>query len=139
MSGAAYDKSSKARRPSRLIEVIICLPHGAGTDEEQTEFNVGRQAGIPIGFVNLHGVNEATRHHRTLDIGMLITPEFRGKGYGTEAVHWILNWGFQSAGLHRIGLASASFNTGAIRPRKRFGIPQGWQGSRSRVEQRRVA
>lgn len=32
-----------------------------------------------------------------------------------EAIRWILNWGFQTAGLHRIGLQSTSLNTGAIK------------------------
>jgi len=74
--------------------------------------------------VNLHGVTKDNQHHRTLDIGILIAAEHRGQGYGSEAVRWILNWGFQSAGLHRVGLQSASFNTGAIRLWERLGFQE---------------
>lgn len=122
LSRTACDRRLEAIRPSRLINVFICLPDRAEKHEDQTESDIDCRTATPIGCVNLHGLAEATRHNRTLDMGMLIAPEYRGKGYGTEAVHWILNWGFQNAGLHRIGLSSASFNTGAIRLWNRLGF-----------------
>ncbi|KAH7396722.1 acyl-CoA N-acyltransferase [Phaeosphaeria sp. MPI-PUGE-AT-0046c] len=121
----ARDLSLKANEPSRLIHVLICLPVDAVSLEGQDDAMIKDKKATPIGFINLHGgMSSDARHHRTHDIGILIAPEHQGHGYGSEAVRWILDWGFEMAGLHRIGLQSASFNTGAIRLWKRIGFHQ---------------
>lgn len=124
ISRNASDLQDKAKEIDRLIYVLICLLVDNEEVGNQKEPNCGAKKLVPIGFVNLHGIATGGRHHRTLDIGILITAEHRGQGYGSEAVRWILNWGFEIAGLHRIGLQSASFNTGAIRLWKRLGFQQ---------------
>ena len=35
------------------------------------------------------------------------------QGYGSEAIKWVLGWGFRIAGLHRIGVECFSYNAGA--------------------------
>jgi RimJ/RimL family protein N-acetyltransferase len=112
------DSYSASKESFRLINLVICLP----IDSEGFSYSPKKQ--VPIGFVNLHGVTPDNQHHRTLDIGILIAAEHQGKGYGSEAVRWILNWGFQTAGLHRVGLQTASFNTRAIRLWKRLGFQE---------------
>lgn len=122
MSRKTFDAYDKAKQTNRLISVMICLPVGTDTSGSQAEF-IGKPT--PIGFVNLHGgMNSDARHHRTHDIGILIAPQYRGHGYGSEAIRWILNWGFQIAGLHRIGLQSAVWNEGAIRLWGRLGFKE---------------
>ncbi|KAH7338489.1 GNAT family acetyltransferase [Pyrenochaeta sp. MPI-SDFR-AT-0127] len=124
ISRNACDLFRKATDNNRLIDVLICLPADKEEIGNQEEPNCGAKKEVPIGFVNLHGIAEGSQHHRTLDIGLLIGAEHRGHGYGSEAVRWILNWGFDIGGLHRIGLQSASFNTGAITLWKRLGFQQ---------------
>jgi len=118
------DSYFESKESFRLINVLICLPIDSKELGNQKEPSCGPKKPVPIGFVNLHGVTKDNRHHRTLDIGILIAAEHQGQGYGSEAVRWILNWGFQIAGLHRVGLQTASFNTGAIRLWERLGFQQ---------------
>jgi GNAT superfamily N-acetyltransferase len=109
-------------KSQRLIDVLICLPIDSEELEVQNKLNHSLKKSIPIGSINLHGATNHNRHHRTLDISIFIATEYQGQGYGSEAIRWILNWGFQMAGLHRIGLQSASFNTRAIKLWERLGF-----------------
>lgn len=122
MSRHACDSSNKASERHRLLSVLICLPVESDASKSQADSTCTTEKSIPIGMMNLHGMSSDTRHHRTNDIGILIAPQYRGHGYGSEAVTWVLNWGFEMAGLHRIGLQSASWNPGAIKLWKRLGF-----------------
>lgn len=53
-------------------------------------------------------------HHRNAEIGITILKEHQGKGYGREAINWMLDWGFKHAGLHTIGITTASYNPRAV-------------------------
>lgn len=62
------------------------------------------------------------QHHRFADIGIDILPEYQGKGYGSEAIGWILEWAFMTAGLHRVGIRCFAWNEGARRLYARLGF-----------------
>lgn len=49
-------------------------------------------------------------------------PNFRGKGYGTDALQLILRYGFNELNLHRIGLDVISYNKSAIRAYQKVGF-----------------
>ncbi|KAB2569780.1 hypothetical protein BFW01_g1248 [Lasiodiplodia theobromae] len=99
-----------------LIAVIICIapPLPATAAEEK--------AAVPIGIISLTNPQAGHEHHRNSNIGVDILAAHRGKGYGGEAIQWIVDWGFQYAGLHRIGLECFSYNEGAARLYERLGF-----------------
>ncbi len=67
----------------------------------------------PIGTINLHQINH---RHRKANMGVMIgEPAMRGRGLGTEAVALIVDYGFNSLGLHSIWLATHEFNTAGRR------------------------
>ena len=73
-----------------------------------------------IGFValfNLKWNNGAC----TLAIG-IGEPDFRGKGYGTDALNLALGFAFRELNLHRVGLTVISYNARAIRAYERVGF-----------------
>lgn len=45
-----------------------------------------------------------------------------GKGYGSDALHLIVRYGFDELGLHRITLNVISYNTRAIRTYEKYGF-----------------
>ena len=61
-------------------------------------------------------------HHRHNEIAVNIARTYQGQGYGSEAIQWILQWGFRHGGLHRIEIAASSYNTGAVRLYERLGF-----------------
>lgn len=66
----------------------------------------------PIGFIALEGIQW---HHGTgwLAIG-IGERQYRGKGYGKEAIRLMLDFAFNEMNLYRIGLTVFEYNTNAI-------------------------
>lgn len=77
---------------------------------------------VPIGQMHLTAATPRLEHHRHSEIGIEIVKAYQGQGYGSEAIWWVLNWGFQVAGLHRIEIRALSWNEGAVRLYKRLGF-----------------
>jgi RimJ/RimL family protein N-acetyltransferase len=97
-------------RDDFLLAVLICLPEDGGV-------------GKPIGRLNLHPEpDKELKHHRNADIGIQLKEEYQGKGYGTEAIKWVLEWAFKYGGLHRVGISSSSYNPVAKRLYERLGF-----------------
>jgi RimJ/RimL family protein N-acetyltransferase len=51
-----------------------------------------------------------------------ILPAYQGKGYGSEAIEWALDYAFRRVGLHRVQVRGFSYNAGAIRLYERLGF-----------------
>ncbi|KAF2101189.1 acyl-CoA N-acyltransferase [Rhizodiscina lignyota] len=92
-----------------LLGVLVCLPESSALITTK-----------PIGFVTLKGTSQP--HHRNSTMSIQICREEQGKGYGTEAVKWALEWGFMTAGLHRVSIGCFSFNEGARKLYVRLGF-----------------
>lgn len=124
-----------------IIAVIVCLPPPSETDPApaaaakdgapaatpaQQQAAGSKKAGpapTPIGLISMTGSSGMrTAQHRNASIGVDILPPHQGKGYGSEAIRWVVEWGFQTYGLHRIGIESFSHNGGAGRLYERLGF-----------------
>ncbi|KAK0638821.1 acyl-CoA N-acyltransferase [Cercophora newfieldiana] len=101
------------------LTVFVCL---APSDEDCTEKTTKKRP-APIGYLVLWPRrSDRADHHRSAEMGLCFAPEERGKGYGSEAINWALDWGFRKGGLHRVGLAAFGYNPGAVRLYKRLGF-----------------
>ncbi|KAF9888434.1 hypothetical protein FE257_008712 [Aspergillus nanangensis] len=119
-----------------VLGVMICLrPDGPSPPQAQntTTSAPGSQptsqpapeAGqpIPIGhiaFFNSNGPDYA--HHRNAALGISLAAEFRGKGYGTEAINWAIDWAFEIAGLHRVSIVALAYNEGPVKLYRNLGF-----------------
>lgn len=63
-----------------------------------------------------------TLHHRSCTLGIMIGSAHQGRGYGTEAINWALDWAFRVAAMHAVRLSCFSFNAGAARLYRRLGF-----------------
>ena len=76
---------------------------------------------IFIGVCAITGLNMFTH---CAEIGInLAHPDYRGKGYGTEAMLLTMRYGFEQLNLNRIFLRVMSYNTRAIRLYERPRFP----------------
>ncbi len=77
---------------------------------------------ILIGSVGLHDINH---HNRNAFMGIFIgEEEYRNRGYGTEAVRLILNYGFKTLNLHNIMLSAHADNDNGIACYKKVGFSE---------------
>ena len=75
-----------------------------------------------IGTVGLHDVNYV---NRTATLGIFIgDKEYRDKGYGTETIKMILEYGFKYMNLHNIKLDLMGFNTRALKCYEKCGFKE---------------
>jgi RimJ/RimL family protein N-acetyltransferase len=110
VSKAASARAAAHHRDEFYLAVLICLSEDGGV-------------GKPIGRINLHPEPDRdSKHHRKAELGIQLREEHQGKGYGTEAIEWILEWAFKYGGLHRVGITSSSYNPKARRLYERLGF-----------------
>jgi RimJ/RimL family protein N-acetyltransferase len=104
-----------------LIGVIICLAVPASSPVPVLP---AATPPVPIGSMYLTAPKSGEEHHRNSYISIDITAPYQRQGYGSEAINWILDWGFRIAGLHRIGIETFSYNNGAKELYGRLGFVQ---------------
>jgi RimJ/RimL family protein N-acetyltransferase len=73
-----------------------------------------------IGFI---GVFMVRYHHGDCMVGIGIgEPQYRGKGYGTEAMQLLLRFAFEELNMHRVSLMVVAGNARAIRSYEKSGF-----------------
>jgi RimJ/RimL family protein N-acetyltransferase len=55
-----------------------------------------------IGMMGLMHPGLGLHHHQRAEFMIMLDPVYQGKGYGEEALRWLLCTGFRHANLHRI-------------------------------------
>ena len=121
-----------------LLGAVICITPKSGKVAEAE--GVGRDDGVkgfveprpktremygtPIGEIHLKALSQKMAHHRWTEIGLDILPEFQGRGYGSEAIEWALDYSFRRAGVHRVMIRAFEWNEGAIRLYGKLGFKE---------------
>jgi RimJ/RimL family protein N-acetyltransferase len=90
-------------------------------DKDDLGFAIETVADPPVlvGNLNLFG---ARPKDRSATIGIALGREHIGRGYGTDAMRVIVDYGFREMGLHRIQLLVAPFNAAGIRAYEKAGF-----------------
>ncbi|MDD2717602.1 MAG: GNAT family protein [Candidatus Wallbacteria bacterium] len=77
---------------------------------------------VHIGNCGLHGVNPISRN---AELGIMIGDRhYWGKGFGTDAMKILCQWGFEGLNLHKIFLKVYDFNKRGIRCYEKTGFKQ---------------
>jgi RimJ/RimL family protein N-acetyltransferase len=88
--------------------------------DTRAEFSVVELAtGTLVGAAGLHGINT---YGRAAEIGVVLRPSFRGKGFSTDVVRVLCHYAFTVLGLHRVGLETLADNPAMIRAAERAGF-----------------
>lgn len=121
-------KELRSKAGARMfISVMICIIPEDGSDQDPET----------IGVICLKEQAPAVIHNRTHELGITIARQFQSKGYGPEAISWMLDWSFLTAGLHRVELTVYEWNERAQKVYQKLGfISEGrrreclWRGGR---------
>jgi RimJ/RimL family protein N-acetyltransferase len=74
---------------------------------------------VPIGTVQLFHEDSLARH---AEVGIALLPDARGKGYGTDALRLIIDFGFCRRNLRRLYLSVLASNAAAIASYRKAGF-----------------
>jgi RimJ/RimL family protein N-acetyltransferase len=81
------------------------------TPDKQTFMVVRKEDNVPVGRVRFFDLNV---QNRTAEIGLLVDPDMRRKGYGSEAVKLLCRYLIRYRGLNKVYAQTAAFNAGAV-------------------------
>ena len=73
-------------------------------------------------FIGLIGINLGKEKYRNAEVWFKFHCNFWNKGYGTESLKKIINFGFQDLKLHRIEAGCAIENSGSISVLEKVGM-----------------
>lgn len=90
-------------------------------EKDDLGFAIETLGDTPVLVGNL-GLWGARPKDRCATLGIALGREHVGRGYGTDAVRVIVNYGFREMGLHRIQLVVAPFNPAGIRAYEKAGF-----------------
>ena len=110
-----------------LLTVVLCLPapEPFESDPAPSAGDSGKSKPIPIGFICLNWGGFGPKylhHHRSTDLGITIAAPYQGKGYGSEALRWTLDWCFRFANMHSVTLGCIEYNTMAQKVYEKVGF-----------------
>ena len=74
---------------------------------------------VLVGNIGIWGVRPKDR---CATLGIALGRQYIGRGYGTDAMRIIVDYGFREMGLHRIQLGVAPFNPAGIRAYEKAGF-----------------
>ncbi|MCE9517443.1 GNAT family N-acetyltransferase [Candidatus Nomurabacteria bacterium] len=101
------------------ITFVIVLKRTNESNISERRDQKVRLTDMPIGTLGLHKINW---RNLTAETGALIgEKEYWGKGYGTEAKMLLLNYCFNTLGLHKICSSAISYNKRSIAYQKKTG------------------
>lgn len=125
----AIEKWEDDSEYKRLLDDMPAAMYSASISKEWFENNNGSGANFMIhtvkddkviGFIDLDGFDWSARNGWVgIGIG---DADFRGKGYGTEAMQLVLHYAFCALNLHRVNLNVFAFNKRAIRSYEKAGF-----------------
>lgn len=92
----------------------------AAPDRKEYTFSIetrdtGTFAGTALLEIDAHASS-------TAEVGYIITPEFRSKGFATEITRALISFGFETLGLHRIFGKCDELNTASARVLEKSGM-----------------
>jgi len=121
-----WDRDSEFKRQFDVVPAVMYSPilskewYEAASANGATMIIQTTKEKKVIGIIELDGFDWAAR---SAWVGIGIgEADYRGKGYGTEAMQIILEYAFQGLNLNRVNLNVFAFNTRAIRSYEKCGF-----------------
>ena len=117
---SAMQRISSVVRPWTLEQEVEWFERQSVSETSASFTIYERSSSQPIGTTELHDLDF---RNRTAEFGILIGEAAqRGKGYGSETAHLMLDYGFTALGLHNIMLQVFAYNIPAIRAYEKAGF-----------------
>ena len=121
---AETDKYNTLGIPNNIDETKIILEKWI--TENNLEINKSYIFAVELNnenqFIGLIGINLGKEKYKNAEVWFKFHSKFWNKGYGTETLKKILNFGFESLNLHRIEAGCAVDNIGSVSVLEKVGM-----------------
>jgi len=92
------------------------VPMAAGPDGAEFVIEAGAE---PVGRCGLFGEDRLVH---VAEVGIDLLPEARGRGYGTDAMRLLVDFGFRARNLQRVQLETLAGNSAALASYRKVGF-----------------
>lgn len=111
-----------------ILQKYIENAHQDIYEAKQYRFVICNTQNIPVGMIDLFDFNPL---HKRVGVGILILPEYQGKGYGSEALDMVIDYAFTYLNVHQIFANIMAENSRSIAlfeklNFKKIGIKKDW-------------
>ena len=123
--------ATNRRAPPRPDHVSRKRPAAASGADRPAFAIIANESGAYCGKVSLHGIDA---HHRSVrqtsetrltdqcELGIVLLPECRRRGYGIEALSLLLDYATRTRGFHRVAMMTLADNEGALHVARKLGF-----------------
>lgn len=94
----------------------------AEAEENRKKFTFLIETNIDHMFVGIIGIDMIKLHYKNAEIWYKLCPEIWGKGYATEALERVIQFGFEELKLHRIEAGCAIDNIASYKVMEKSGM-----------------
>lgn len=123
MTRTFHDGILRSHSQQLLFVVVNRVVAGGGAQEEQgAAAKPAPETLEPVGKLVLEAPDPTSAQHDNTELSVGIHRDFQGQGYGAEALGWVLDWAFNYANMHRVGLTVYEWNEGAYALYKKVGF-----------------
>lgn len=106
------DTSDKPPFPWPYADFVAWMDRAERNPERALDWSVETTDGTLVGRATLFAFDELSRN---AEVGLLLGPEHRGRGYGREVLRLLLAFAFTHRNLHRVWLETLATNEPALR------------------------
>jgi RimJ/RimL family protein N-acetyltransferase len=106
------DTSDKPAFPWAYADFVAYMDRLVADPERAAEWAVETRDGELVGRATMFSFDPLSRN---AEVGLVLAPEHRGRGYGREVLRMLLEFGFTHRNLHRVWLETTSTNERALR------------------------
>ncbi|MEW5796658.1 MAG: GNAT family protein [Candidatus Zixiibacteriota bacterium] len=104
-------QSSRARPLRTPAEAAEAYKQKELTADEQLFVIMREKDNRPVGIIRYFGWNHL---NRSAELGLLMDPDERRKGHGTEAIRLLARWLFRTRDLNKVYAQTSSLNKAAV-------------------------
>lgn len=110
--------------PENIEETKLLLENWIAENNKEhiQRFTFATELKTENNFIGIIGINIGKAKYKNAEVWFKFDPEFWNKGYATEALREILNFGFTELNLHRIEAGCAVENIGSIKVLEKVGM-----------------
>ena len=105
--------------PSSRSDECSWISQQSSLSTGEYQFAVENLSGQLVGRC---GIGKVIWKDRVAELNIMIGPDFRGNGYGLEALNLVSAFCFEQMGLHRLKVSVMAFNTPALRLYQKCGF-----------------